>query len=159
MKRIFGVIFSILIMGIAMYREMQFLAIGCFTISIFLIYRNRAIELYKLGIDTIGNAHHAKLGRFEISLRDGTTLGVEDLASAPSWIKVSLPNFTSFDISNLIEVSKHEDGLNIVDPLRHSYRQLRNAGLVRHDEDTLGNSERVWVTRTGTEICNWLEET
>lgn len=158
MKRIFGVLVSLIVLGLAIYRSMQFLAIASLVATLVIVFENHARQLYQLGVEMIGNARHAKLGQFEISLRDGSPLDASVFLTAPPWVKVALPTLTSSEVGLLVELSMREGGFAVTDALKRQLRNLRNAGLLDHNKETLEESTEVSLTQAGSEIAAWLKE-
>lgn len=99
----------------------------------------------------------AKLGSFEILLKDGTVVSVESLDGFPLWSRIVLTQMTSQDIGVLIQLYRSRgDGMEIVGAMDYAYRNLRDRGLLEHDTGAMSTASKVWLSESGIELSRML---
>ena len=156
LRRFIAIIICLTTAGVAMWRNMEILAIVSLLATINLLYIGYAKHFYYSLLDAFHKAKQAKFGDLEVVLQDGTVFSVKDMDCLPPWGRVVLSQLSSRDIGVLIQLSHTEGKEVLVSGLREAYLNLRARGLLKHDAPSLYKSKYVWLSKTGYELSALL---
>ena len=155
-KHLVSVLVSLAIVGVAIWQDMELLAIISFIAFLSLIYLGISKRIYYILTDLIRNTKQAKFGDFEIMLKDGAVIPINDVSHLPVWSRVLLSQLTSKEVGILAQLSQNEHGSDIIVSMKDVYRDLRAKGLLEHDAKSIANSKRIWLSKTGNELARLL---
>lgn len=135
---------------------MEFLAIIAFLASLTFLYRDITRRTYYWLIEMARGAKQAKIGDFEVTLRDGTIIPVQETPLLPLWGRILLSKLNSEEIGVLIELSQHREGTAAIDAMKNTYSSLFARGLLERDAESMRESRKVCLSNTGFELAEQL---
>ncbi|NEP15465.1 MAG: hypothetical protein F6J97_01020 [Leptolyngbya sp. SIO4C1] len=152
LRRYIAIVICLAISGVAIWREMEMLAIVSFLAALSLIYVGLTRQIYVLLLEAARNTKQAKFGELEVVLKDGTVLPVNEIGNLPTWARILLSQLNTRQIGVLIQLAQSQEKENIVPGLRETYKDLRSRGLLEHDAEFMSTSKQVWLSKTGLEL-------
>ncbi len=151
-KRAIGLLVSLVTLGLAVWREMEFLAITALVLAVVMIYLQRAARVAARLEAQISRLQGAKVRDLEITLGDLAEDRALDLGGAAG-------RTLSWDAAMLM-LSISLTGRHRLAPggQRELARRLRGLGLVTHDAATMGESDFITFTPLGEVIGSSIRE-
>jgi hypothetical protein len=146
---------SMIICGVAIWREMQILAIFAFLMSFLTVYRRHAKLVFDLGLSLLGRTTRAKLGDLELQIDDKVINLTERLERKAGDLRMLVDGLNGDHIGwliNIHKVGKYEPS----DAIKEKLRPLRNRGLLVHDSNSMHEAKYVWLTALGEELATVL---
>ena len=154
LKRGFGFVVCAAVCVAAIWRQMQILAIAGLIGAIGVLFKGSAMRLVNVALQLLGSAKQAKMGSFEVSVREPFELS-EAFDEHPRWVKILLQRLTPDQIGLLLQVARVEE-YRIVDGVRDHLRALRARGLITHNAPAMTDSTVAGLTQLGHELVTQL---
>jgi hypothetical protein len=152
----FGV--AVGICGVAVWREMQILAIVALMAALAIVYKNQARLLFEETLVLLRRTKAAKFGNIEVQVNDKVVNITERLEERAKHLRVLLDGLDGDHIGWLLVVAK-AGRYEPTNAAKEKMRPLRNRGLLTHDGPTMAKTSHVWLTTLGEELVKVLQLT
>ena len=159
-KRIAALAILLVLGAYSIYSGMQTMAVGCMCLFIALMYKEKSKKVFDTVVELLATTKQAKWGNLEVILEKkldaiGATSG--SMARKVAWAQAILSTLTAKEIGLLLSISKVER-FDAVVGIMGGLRNLREVGLIQHNEPTMAGSTQVWLTDLGKELTEMLLE-
>ena len=134
-------------------RNMQTLAIITMLLFLASLYTRRVRNFLDLFFVLIKQTKQAKLGNLELSLKDDPLKQAifENLGIEKAWVNAIISDLSSSHIGLLLAINK-AGRFHCSNQIKNSLRDLRANGLLLHNNETIADSDTVWLTDIGNEV-------
>ena len=134
------------------WKGMQTLAIVSIILFLIVIYKDKSLMVYNLFFNIARQTKQAKIGNFEFSISDTLKQSIsENLNTDKDWARAIFSDLSPTELAVLLAVEKAKQ-FHCGGHMKGSLRILRDKGLVKHNKDTLADSDSVWLTDLGVEL-------
>ena len=147
--------FASLVCGYAVWAKLQSVAIASMLVALCVLYKPTVSRAAEIGLGLLGRTSRAKYGDFEMEVERMVLGPLVQSSSIPAWAKGLLSEMGARHLGLLLALSK-SDRIRINRAVIGSIRELRNLGLVEHDQDSLAASEWAWLSSAGRDLINAL---
>ena len=147
--------FAAAVCGYAVWSGLQSVAIASMIIALCVLYKPTASRAAEIGFGLLGRTSRAKYGDFEMEMERMVLGPLVQSPSIPVWAKGLLSEMGARHLGLLLALSKAER-IRINPAVIGSLRELRNLGLIEHDDAVLAKSEFVWLSSAGRDLSNAL---
>jgi len=154
-RHILAIVVTIGVCGVAIWREMQILAIVALVASLVVIYKRQAKLLFDEGLTLLSRTKTAKFGNIEVQVNDKTVNISERFEQQAMHFRILLDGLDGDHLGWLLTVSK-AGRYEPTDAVREKLRPLRNRGLLTHDGPTMAKASYVSLTTLGEELARVL---
>jgi hypothetical protein len=148
-------VFASVLCGYAVWAGLQSVAIASMLAVLCVLYKPTASRAAEIGLGLLGRTSRAKYGDFEMEVERMVLGPLVQSPSVPMWAKALLSDMGAKHLGLLLALSK-SDRIRINSAVVGSLRELRNIGLVEHDQGSLAGSEWVWLSSAGRDLVNAL---
>jgi hypothetical protein len=143
--------FASVLCGYAAWSGQQYVAIASLIAVLCVLYKKTLSRTAEIGLGLLGRTTRAKYGDFEMQVDRMVLSSLVTSTSIPDWAKEFLSEMGARHLGLLLTLSKTER-LRISPAVIRSLRELRDLGLVEHDQDTIGESEYAWLSGAGRDL-------
>jgi hypothetical protein len=151
-KKIIAFIIVFILCGYSAWKGMQTLAIVSIALLFCILYMDQVKQAVKIGLALAKQTKQAKFKDFEINLADPFRQVIIDCIPPDKlWAKAIVSDFTSAHIALLIAINK-AGTFRVAEPIKSGLRDLRDKGLLDHNNDSIKNADTVWLTELGKEL-------
>ncbi len=156
-KHLLAFLIALSLCIVAIWREMQALAIVAFSVCVLTIYQRQSNLLFDLGTSLVSRTRQAKLGDLEIEINDRKINLTEGIEKTADHLRILLDGLDGDHVGWLLTI--HKQGryeAPAATAIKDRLRQLRNRGLLFHDTASLQDARFVWLTPLGEELVSAL---
>ena len=151
-KKVIAFIIVLILCGYSAWKGMQTLAIVSITLLFCILYMDQVKEAVKIGFALAKKTKQAKFKDFEINLTEPFRQVILDcIPPDKQWAKAIVSDFTPAHIALLIAINK-AGIFKCAAAIKGGLRDLRDKGLLDHDNDSISNADTVWLTELGKEL-------
>ena len=150
-KQVFAFLLALSLCLVAIWREMQALAIVAFLLSVLAIHRRQSMLLFDQGMSLLSRTKQAKLGDLEVQIDNQKINLTERLEKSAVKTRILLDGLDSDHVGWLLTIHRH----GRYEPpaaIKEKLRQLRNRGLLLHDSPSMQDAKLVWLSPLGEEL-------
>ena len=152
------VLSSLILLALCVYatwKSMQTLAIVATFLFLSSLYTHQVKRLLEIFFVLVKQTKQAKFGNLEVNLKDNPLKQtvLDNLSIEKEWIRVIVSDLTPTHISLLLAINKvgrFQFNYQMINTLR----DLRDKGLIQHNDVTIAGSNTVWLTEIGNEVVN-----
>ena len=151
-KKVIAFIIVFVLCGYSAWKGMQTLAIVSIALLFCILYMDQVKQAVKIAFALAKQTKQAKFKDFEINLTDPFRQIILDCVPPDKqWAKAIVSDFTSAHIALLIAINK-AGTFKCAEAIKSGLRDLRDKGLLDHNNDSMAKADIVWLTELGKEL-------
>ena len=149
--------------GYAMWKELQFLAIGAFVALLLIMYKGIVKSYLEKVVFLFSHAKTAKYGDIEIDLKEGRLLSESGriysqyFSQSPPWIQAMIAQLFGHQIGLILRLYR-EDEIPMSEVKSKDANELQWRGLIKGDAPLMSESSHILLTELGKELARSLLE-
>lgn len=147
---------GVAVCGLGIYQGLQIVGIAGLLTVLCVLYKRTISRGAEAAITLLGRASRAKYRDFEVDVGRTSVGALVDLPHLPPWARGVLSAMEPRHLGLLLAVSKAER-MPLSTGTEQSMRDLRNLGLIEHDQHSLGGSSYVWVSSAGRDLLATID--
>lgn len=155
-KDFYAFALSVGLCGFAVWKELQWVAVAAFVAALCVTYKPTVVRLLNIVLQILGRVTRAKVGDLEIQV-GGEVVGRLLAADAPFGMQSVVSAMGASHVGFMLAIEK-SGKIKVTGGILKWLRELRNLGLIEHDEPEIGTSSQVWLSEFGRSVTKHLRK-